>query len=96
VPPKPQADEQDEPTAESKDGDESDDEPDGETTIPKETDDIDEDKAEYNKVTITASVEAAFSDIEERFGVVVSQSDRRAAQQLLPKVCGHNQPLIHR
>ncbi|CAE6371524.1 unnamed protein product [Rhizoctonia solani] len=51
-------------------------------------DDIDEDKSEYNNATVKASVIAAFSEVEKNFGLVISQSDRQTAQQLLPKISG--------
>ncbi|KAG8730659.1 hypothetical protein FRC11_006185, partial [Ceratobasidium sp. 423] len=62
-------------------------------------DDVDEDKAEYNHLTVKTSVAAAFSDIEKMFGISISESDQQMAQQLLPKISGlanhvKNSPLV--
>ncbi|CUA71178.1 Putative AC transposase [Rhizoctonia solani] len=51
-------------------------------------DNIDDDKAEYDTVTVKASVAAAFSEAEKTLGIVISESDRQMAQQLLPKISG--------
>ncbi|KAG9080826.1 hypothetical protein FRC06_006120 [Ceratobasidium sp. 370] len=48
-------------------------------------DDVDEDKAAHDAATVQESNTAAFS---ERFGLVIPQSERTAAQKLLPKISG--------
>ena len=50
------------------------------------TDDVDEDKKEYDEKVVKASVTAAFSRVEKEFRVIVPHSDRQTARQLIPKV----------
>jgi hypothetical protein len=58
-------------------------------------DNVDDDKAEHDEATVKASVELAFSDVEQRLGLAIPQSDRQHARQIIPKVDRLSSTEIH-